>query len=92
MLLDSTRRSLFCGYIRVWKYSWCVHFTLSVLLLSSDPARSIADAVLIRVSSPVVTVSLTQSMACDLDECALSYSGSAPWLLSHRIYWPWLHL
>ena len=56
MLADSTIRS----------------FPLSVLRLSSDPARSIADAVLILVSSPVVTATLTQSMACDLDECAFN--------------------
>lgn len=56
MLADSTSRS----------------FPLSVLRLSSDPARSMAEAVLKRISSPVVMLNFTQSTACDLDEWALS--------------------
>ena len=45
---------------------------LSVLRLSSDPAKSIAEAVLIRVSSPVVTATLIHSIAWERDELALS--------------------
>jgi hypothetical protein len=45
---------------------------LSVLLLSSDPAKSIAQTVLTRVCSPVVWLTLTQSTAWDRDECAFN--------------------
>lgn len=58
ILADSTSRSL----------------PLSVLRLSSEPARSIADAVLIRVSSPLIIATLTHKIACDRDEWAFSYS------------------
>lgn len=57
MLADSTSLSL----------------PLSVLLLSSEPARSIADAELTIVVSPVVAAILTHKIACDLDECVFSY-------------------
>ncbi len=52
MLEDSTNRS----------------FPLSVLLLSSEPARSIADAVLTIVCSSVIWQILTHRMAWDRDE------------------------
>jgi|SRR5690242_2605187 len=45
---------------------------LSVRRLSSEPARSIQDARLTRTVVSVVCVILTQSTACDREECALS--------------------
>src|ERR1700761_3945871 len=46
---------------------------LPVLRLSSEPARSMAHAVLTLVSEGVAMVTLTHRMACDRDECALSF-------------------
>lgn len=43
--------------------STSLSFPLSVLRLSSEPARSIAEAVLTRVSSPVATAILIHSIA-----------------------------
>lgn len=48
-------------------------FWFSVLRLSSDPARSMADAVLILIRSPVVTASFIPRIACDREETAFSY-------------------
>lgn len=47
-------------------------FPLSVLRLSSDPARSIADAVLILISCSVVIASLIDRIAWDLEEVAFN--------------------
>jgi hypothetical protein len=41
---------------------------LSVRRLSSEPARSIAEAQLIRVWSPVVCDNLTHNIACEREE------------------------
>lgn len=53
--------------------STILSFRFSVLRLSSDPAKSIAEAVLIRTSSSVDTVSFIPRMACDLEETEFSY-------------------
>lgn len=56
ILADSTIRSL----------------SFSVRRLSSEPARSIAEAVLMRVLSGEVTVTFTPRMACERDEWAFN--------------------
>lgn len=48
---------------------------LSVRRLSSDPARSIHEARLTRTVVSVVCVILTQRMAWDREECALSFAS-----------------
>ena len=45
----------------------------SVLLLSSEPAKSMALTVLARTWSPVVWLTLTQRTACDREECAFNF-------------------
>jgi hypothetical protein len=57
MLADSTMRSL----------------SFSVRRLSSEPARSMAEAVLVRVFSGVVTVIFTPRTAWERDEWAFNY-------------------
>lgn len=52
--------------------STILSFMFSVRRLSSEPAKSIADAVLMRVCVSVVWVTLTQRMACERDEWAFS--------------------
>ena len=54
---------------------------LSVRRLSSEPARSMAEAVLSNTMSPVVCVTLTRRMACERELWALSLVAAVTRLL-----------
>ena len=74
-LMASTHLAKVKSLLLMLADSTILSLPFSVLRLSSDPARSIAEAVLILISFSVVTVSFIASTACDLEEAALSYSS-----------------